>query len=413
MNSGPQKLLRPLASVFDQGMSALVGFLVSIWIGHSLGLAALGTYAMTYLLVLAVHGVQNGFLLQAMSVFGPQTADDERPGYYAFVFRVQLASIVPLTLLLAVAAIVVAQWHERTAELLPAVLCALLYSNFSTMQNILRRRFYIERSPRDAAIQSSAFVTLVAVGLGALAVTGQGSIPRVYLVLAAASFAVCAVQWRGSFLRSPHEIRPLLARHWVFGRWILLSVPFVLGGHRAYYLIAGAMLSETAAGHLKAADTLVLPYEQIAVGLGLLFLPEAARDLPNLDLRGERRLALRLVAIYGAIGLAYAAAVLLFGEWVMLRIFTEDARAAASILPVFAMIPLLRAALYPASILVMSRQQPQIAFVGHLLATVTTLSAGPWLTARYGLEGAAAGFALAVAVLATVNWTGLCWSWRS
>ena len=69
---------RSIASIADQGASAAITFVSSVFVGRLLGAEALGIFAMTSALVLIIRQAQAGVVLDPMSVFGPRRRPAER-----------------------------------------------------------------------------------------------------------------------------------------------------------------------------------------------------------------------------------------------------------------------------------------------------------------------------------------------
>ncbi len=60
---------------------------------------------------------------------------------------------------------------------------------------------------------------------------------------------------------------------------MLLEVPLGLATYQGYFFVIGAAVSTEAAGLLKATEALVAPFAQIAMGMRLMLIPMASRDV--------------------------------------------------------------------------------------------------------------------------------------
>jgi O-antigen/teichoic acid export membrane protein len=392
------RFLDPLASIADQGAAAAVGFLASVFVGRTLGAAALGLFAVTTVVLLALNGVQNALVLQGLSVLAARVPAGEARSYRAAVFwldRCLAAGLLALGSLLIVTVGGLLGWNFGQVA---AFLAAHLYFFFLSLQNLLRRQLYLDRRPLGALLQSCSFVVLALLGLAALAAGSAVSVTRVYLVLAASSALVCIAQsrlWRGQReWPGGAALLPTLERHWRFGRWILLAIPFVLGTYQGYYLLVGYQLSWEAAGTLRAAEVLVLPFEK-------------------LEAREQRRWCARLAALLAAFGLAYGLVLLAAGERFVVRLFGEELAGSAPLLPFLCALPLVHALVVPANILLMALLLPERNLASRVAATVVTLVAGSYLVSAYAVRGAAAGLVLSAVTFTALLWLGVLRHWTA
>src|ERR1700724_1312026 len=79
--------IRSALSVFDQGLTAAVGFAVNIALARWLSADAYGAFAVAFATFLFVSGFHNVLLLEPLTVMGPSRHAARLPGY----FRAQIA----------------------------------------------------------------------------------------------------------------------------------------------------------------------------------------------------------------------------------------------------------------------------------------------------------------------------------
>lgn len=406
----------PLFSVTDQGLAAAVGLLTSVFVGRTMGRAGLGVYAVTSAVVLTLNSIQNGLVLQGLAVLGARTAPAERASYFASVFWYDRASSLLVAALFSGGVLILTSFGRWEESLVAALHAAMVYTVIVSLQNLFRRQLYLEHRPLGALLQSSIFITFAMLGFLALHHYWRPTVARVYLVLAASSLAVCLLQasrWKGHYRWPGRErARVHIRQLWEFGRWILVTTPFVIGTYQAYYFLVGLFLSPEHAGLLKAADVLVLPLEQVLIGLTLLYTPTMAERIPSMDISAQREWVRRMFTRCLALGVAYGLALVAFRGILVSSIFGEDLSSASSILPILALLPIFHAAAVPVNVVVMSLQRPDLNLVSRVIATFATLTAGVLLIRKFGLEGAAFGLVISVGLFAGVLWLGLLRHWH-
>ncbi len=403
-------------SVADQVASATVGFLVAFYVGREIGAEGLGIFAITSVLVLIVRSLQNSAILEAMSVLGPRRSPSMRGNYLGFLFGSELLWVGGITGIGAVAAILGTVTGVLNQAIFPVILSCLAYANLIGLQHLLRQQFYVEHRPALAFAQSSMVLVMDLAGLALLSLVGDPSVPRVYGVLSACSATICVLQlrrwWGRVALPDSESVRRYIMEHWHYGRWVLLAVPFVIGAYHAYYFLAGYLLSAEQTGFLKAVDTLIVPFEQIGIGLSMFLVPVAARRVDGMPAPEQRAWALQFLLFLLVLAVAYAAVIVVLGEDLLYYVFGGKLGDAAAIRPVMALIPLFRAIAVPAGVALTALKRPDLKCLSYAVATLGTLIGGIALTSWYGLLGAAIGLVFSLALFATSQWLCLVWYWN-
>ncbi len=345
-------------------------------------------------------------------MLAPRLAAGPRRSYLGFVLGFEVLAIGLLSALAAIAVVLVGVLGSLERVVLATSLAALAYSNVLGLQGLSRRGFYVAQQPGRAVLQSAAFAALVALGLAALYLRGEATLPEVFAVLGVGGVGACllsARRWQGE-LRAPTRLdaRRHLGEHWSFGSLLLLTVPFQVGMYQGYFLISGYLLGSLATGALKAADTFVAPFDQICIGLSLLFVPRLAGSFANAggDLHGWLRTA--TVRFLG-LGALYSLLLVLAGPLLVVRVFTEDSRPAVSLVVILAAIPLFKALAYPPGIALMAGKRSGVILLAYLASFLATITGGVVLIRFLGLAGAAYGLVLSVAVFAAAQWIGVWW----
>ena len=291
---------RGVASIADQGASAAVGFLASVFIGRLIGAEALGIYAITNVFVMLIRAFQNSLILEPMSVYGARRKNEEKIPYFGFLIRLELVWSGFLVSLLIAGSIIAWRVGKIDLQMLYALIAGGIYTFLLCFQYLLRRQFYIDLQQYLAMIQSLSFLLLIAVGFAFMWRGGGWTVVDVYILLSVCSVIVCLAQsrrfWKQTASPDLVQRRRYLQEHWSYGKWVLLAVPLGLATYQGYFFIAGSLISTEAAGLLKASDTLVAPFFQVSVGLGLMLTPMASKVIDRMSVAAQTAYALAHLA---------------------------------------------------------------------------------------------------------------------
>lgn len=360
---------------------------------------------------MAIRQAQAGAVLEPMSVFGPRRQPAEQNRYLGFVATLQILWVGGIALSAALIATIL--WLAALIEDpgFYATVASLVFANVITLQYLVRRQFYVDEMPQQALVQSLSFLVLCLVAFAVYAATASVSLAGVYLVLSACSLVTCLAQgWRllpRITVPQPQERRRYLGEHWRYGSWTLLTLPLGLACYQGYFLVSGSMLTVEEAGYLKAADALIAPFSQVAIGVSLMFVPIAARRLDAMAPPVQLRYAGRLCAPILGIAAVYAAAVFLFGGDLIDMIFGRHLSTAGTVVHTLSLVPVFIAAGVPAGIMLAANRRSDLRFAAYTFAAVATLIVGFPLVGKAGIDGAAWGLVVSQAALAAGLWSAL------
>lgn len=408
---------RSAASIADQAATSAVSFVAAMFIGRTIGAEALGIYAMTNAVVVVVRGIQNGVVLEPMSVFGPQTPDDRKCMYFGFLVILQVFWVFGTTLVAALAFAVLYTFGTIGWPFLSAVLAALASSNLLCLQDFMRRQFYVEHRQNMAMVQSVLFLMLALGGIVLLWNLDASTVADVYVVFAVCSILVCVLWGGGHFWEmigrpSGAQIRAHAREHWEYGRWILLGIPVGIITNHGLFWIVGALLSAEDAGYLKAAESLIAPFAQVLMGLSLMLVPMAAIRVRTFSHAEQKAFAFKIGAPLLALAIVYSAILFLFGDDLLLALFGKTAQGAYPLIGIMALAPMVGALPLPAAIMTSALRRPKFRFYSHGLAAISVIFVGLPLMLSLSLPGAAIAYVLASAVHAIGQWAFLIWLWR-
>lgn len=407
---------RAAASIGDQGCTAAINFLSSMFIGRLLGAEMLGIYAMTDVIVRVLRGLTLSSLLEPLSIYAPRRSAEELGAYLAFMVVSEVVLVGGVTLLLALGSFVWAKLSGVEMSVVWAVIGALFYANLILLQALLRRQFYIEGRPVKALYQSIANLGLVILGFVAFWYWGGANLVSIYVMLAFAGIIVCVVQaWRLSHrLRRPTPRQRRLFRRetWNYARWNIASVPISQISISGVILLAGAMLPIESAGYLKVGETFIAPFLQIVVGLNLMMLPMVSKRIDTMSYAQKRRHIGRQGLATLVVALPYSGAMLVFGPWLIQIGFGSELMPAAPLLAIYAIIPICDSLNNPATVFLSAEGRSDLKLMVNVVRAVLTLGAGVPLIWAFDVTGAAWARAIAAAAGPIMSWACVFWLWR-
>ena len=193
---------------------------------------------------------------------------------------------------------------------------------------------------------------------------------------------------------------------------MLLGVPLGFINYYGYFFIVGALLDTEAAGHLKAVDVLIAPFGQVALGLSLMLLPMTARNIDQMPLPEQRRLALRMAVPLVSLAVAYTALMYFAGGHVLGLLFPGSLAGALPLVGVMAFLPIFQALPLPASIILSALQRPYLRFLSYGIAVLVAFAVSIPLILTHGLIGAAVGMLTSQILFALSQWACLLWLWQ-
>lgn len=406
---------RAMASVSDQAAAAAVSFAVSIFVGRHIGVDALGIYAITNVFILLFRAFQNCLVLEPMSVFGPRQSGNYKE-YFGFLVGLEIVCVLFASIILAVGATVAQLLGFIQHDLFLAMLASCVYLNFLCFQFFLRRQFYVDHRQYLATIQSFSFLLLIVAGLAALWQVEGLDVVDVYTLLTACSVVVCVVQggrfWTQMAKPPAAGVRRYSHDHWSYGKWLLLAAPFAILTYQGFFAIVGFMISHEAAGLLKAAEVFIAPFTQIVIGLQLMLVPMASRNVDTMSLAAQKRHAIRIGLVFIAGALVYSGILYVIREYAIIRLFGEHMRDAIPILAILALLPIFRGLPMGAGVILASRKQANLRFISQASSTIISMIISIPLIYYGGVTGAAIGMVVSQAVYAATNWACLLWLWR-
>lgn len=388
-------------AIAEQGVWSLGTFLVSAYVGRSLGIEDFGLFSVAMVALYGVGGILNSLVVDPASIIGPRDFDDDLRRYGGLV--VSMSAIFG-AVALALGAIVIA---VSDADLVVSAGAGLVLAFPTFVSWAMRRMPYLTEQPGTALVGSAVYF-LGAVGgllltdrLGLLSV---GSTLAVLGMAGAAHTIVMIAMWR-PVLRGFIDVEMrsrAAAGHWEYGRWFIATEAssWILNYGFAG-LSAGALSIETAGGY-RAGQVLLRPYGVVFQGLGLYLLPKYTRAVADRGIGAlvatARAVGIGLMAFAGA---AWAV-MLVWGDSIMGLVFGPDFSQFGGLAAAMTGAMTLHAWIVASSMALQASGYPRDVFFGQLASAVVSLVGGLALGFTLGVDGLIIALWLATGARAAV-----------
>jgi O-antigen/teichoic acid export membrane protein len=384
------------AAVADQGLISGSSFLVSIFLARYLPAEQYGAYALAFSIFLFISSFHNGLLLEPMSVFGPATYRNRLRSYLETLVRLHFALCLPISLLLGLLVLVLGRF-VGSAAVKSALLGVSLSTPFILLFWLCRKAAYLKLKAW-LALQGALAYCLAILGLLLLSLRiGELSPFAAFLLLAVASLvasAVITISVRPRLTSLAERGVPMdtvVRQNWRYGRWVITgTVVYWLSGG-AYYIVVGGLLGMKDAAALRALQNFVLPVTQFTSAISVLLLPWLSGRFARTSTASFRRTIRIVNVLFIGSAIAYVAALVLGGRWLLDLLYKGKYTQFAYLLPLVAVPMLMSAASQGTAIALRVMQAPSDIFWGYTGAGAVTILAGLALTHWWGLPGALLG----------------------
>ncbi|MFQ5730471.1 MAG: lipopolysaccharide biosynthesis protein [Planctomycetaceae bacterium] len=380
-----------LLSVFDQAVVSGTSFFTSVLIGRLCGKEDLGVYYLALSIVLFIRGVQEQVVSAPFAVFCHRLKERPLATYIGSLLLQQGAvMLVSMLGIAAFAGLVNAGFGPAGFESLAWVLIAAV--PLMLLRESLRQLAFGRLSLKTAIAIDVAVAILQLGGLAALALGGELTVGRAYLVMAVACGAAAAGWWLFRSERvcfDTSRFLPDWKQNWSFSKWALSS--HVVGCSTPYILpwFVAAVDGTAATGVLAACSTLIGIANAFTMGLGNYLTPKAARSYANGGVPELRRVLVKTGLLFTVTVGGFAVASLFAGNVLAVAFYGDEYAGAGPILAALAF------ALFANSISVTAGNglwamgRPSANFRADVCALIATVIAALLLTPLYGVMGAA------------------------
>jgi O-antigen/teichoic acid export membrane protein len=384
-------------SILDQGLVSGGHFALSVLLARWVSPAEYGVFAVTFSLFLLLSGFHVALILEPMNVLGAVRPAEAIGRYLGSLMHAHVLLTIPLSMAVAIAALVL--W-SRNATLAGSLFGLAAALPFLLLHWLLRQACYLRTRPDLAARGSLVYVSTLAACLGMVAhrPTVLSPLMAAFPSLALASLAASGFLWRPVGMTLWGEAfsnREVLASHWSYGRWIVAASLAHNAGNALYLPLVAAILGLASSGTLKALLNLGLPLQQLLTALSLLALPWVSRQAAARGQAHSRRASVSLVVVFVGTAVAYGAILVGFGGRLLGLLYGPGSYSAlgGSVFLV-ALAGVAAAAAQALGLAMRALGRPEVILWSKLAVAAFLLAGGTVLVEKSGLQGALLGIVL-------------------
>jgi O-antigen/teichoic acid export membrane protein len=409
--------IRSALSVFDQGLTAAVGFGVNIALARWLSADAYGAFAVAFATFLFISGFHNVLLLEPLTVMGPSRHPNRLPTYFReqIIMHVILVGVLAAVILLAGG---VFWWAASGNPLLAGALIGSgLALPFVTLFWLIRRMCYVLQRPSIALLGSGFYLCFVFSGLFLLRHFQHISPLTAFGLMSAGSLFSAWVLWHKLDLKETQTSldqrrmlwRDVARENWSYGRWLVGSTALASVSTQTQMFLVASTFGLGAAGVLRAMQIPALVMTHIISATGLLILPAFSYDFGN-GLIARLRHKATLVSLGLAGGtLAFAAVLAVVAQRTEHILYGGKYSEHAWLMPVLALVPAALGASIGYSMALRAMHRPHFDLLANAVAAPLGVISAISLMHWWGLGGAAASMVLSYITYAVVT----CWIYRA
>ena len=385
-----------LVCLFNQGIVSVAGFATSVLIGRWAGKPELGLYVIGLSLVLFARGFQQQLVSTPYTIYHHRRSDSLMPAYRGSCM-IQQFGFVAITLVYLIIQIVAATagWVSADVippEVIPALTALLIFIPAILLREIVRGYCFVHSKNTsvlaiDVAISILQIATLVAFGF-----CGILSGATAWVAIGISCLLTIGFWYfkSGPPLQFQKErISEDLKLNWTFGKWAV-SGQFV--GSLPTYLLPWLLLlaaGAEGAGMFGAGLTLVGVANIFNTGMLNYLTPKAAKVYVEEGSAGLRQLMLQMYLLFlVAIG-CFIVLLATFGDWIAVRIFTNDYAGLQLILTLLAVAKLFEGFSHTASGGLFAMERIKENFWIDVVLMFVTITAMLLLIRPWGVLGAA------------------------
>ena len=236
-------LRKGFLALMDQGLLSGANFLVAILLARWLTRDEYGAYAMGFSIFILLYGFHSAFLLEPMSVFGPESIARCLGAYvrkllgYHVVLRGILVALV-------IAGVILLPFFMVDRALTSALWGVCIAVPLIFFYWLCRRSAYLKFAPGLAVIGSATYFLAV---LALVLVFKRWLSPFMgFVIQSVAAIPAAILLFASSQSKADEEPGPsnreVVRRHWRYGRWVMGSTMVDWVSGYGYYVLVGAML---------------------------------------------------------------------------------------------------------------------------------------------------------------------------
>jgi O-antigen/teichoic acid export membrane protein len=403
-------LIKTSLAIFEQALIAGSNFLMNVLVARWLTAEQYGAYAVTFAIYMLLISVNQGVILEPMSVLASSCDELEFREYLGSLLRVQVCIAVAISVCLLAAGLIVLAVQAQNpiawalvalSIAMPAILLCWL----------LRAACYVKRAPQIATQSAFMYTVISLVGLYLLGRFAHVSGPLVFILMGLSAAAVTALLWirLRPNLRSTISTAEQWKKHWDFGRWELSKIGFDWIYQNVSFTLTAGFLGMAQVGALKSMMTLFLPLTQSMAALRRLVLPHLASKFDR-EKPAETGEAVRKLALIYLAGTALYSAVISIGGAELLRLlYSGKFSQYAYLLPLLSVASLFGIPGDAIEMGLRALRSPRSIFIASCVSAVASVCVTALLTWAFAINGAA--WAIVISALASQITMGILF-WR-
>jgi O-antigen/teichoic acid export membrane protein len=409
-SQGRSWLRKGFQAVLDQGLISGSNFVLGILLARWLRAEQYGAYALSFAIFIFFSFLQQGLLLEPMSVFGPSIYRKSHREYLGTLVWLQgaLAGIF-----LVPGAVAATRYLQNDTGLLQKALLGMIFSAPCVLLFwFARRAFYLQLQPGRAVAGAVLYCALLSICVWLLVRAGLLSPFTAFLAMGVAALLTS--------LRQLRQLRPILTRekitsdlrdvthrHWCYGRWAVLGSLFIWIPWNVYYPVVGHFSGLAEVANLRALLNLALPMTQTLAAFTLLFLPHASHVSDQKSWAGARVQALRIAAFFALGSVLYWLPVCLFRASLLQFLYAGHYSQVAPLIPWIGLSSVLSGVALGPTIAFRAMQSPASVCFMYFVSSGVSLAFGVPATRLFGVRGAVICNLLSSLTAAVIGWTML------
>ncbi len=394
--------------VADQAFVSGMNFLTGVVLARYLGLAEFGVFTLAWLMAIFVNGVQNALVINPMMSVGPKIEPLKESDYYGDMAIQELVVATCSFLLIFIGAlasdILYPQW--RAGSMAAPLACA----TFAFQLQDFVRRYFFTRLRVGPAFLSDLISYGGKLGLFALLVyTGIASAANVLWVITLSSLtgAICGgffmdkMTWGGRA-----NFTSTVRRNFQLGKWLVASESMRWVSESMFTIFAGILLGASAAGALKACQTIMGVTHIMFFALNNIALVKASKAVMSGGLESLGRFLTRLGMVTCGVTFLFALVVVIFPGYLLTTIYGPEYEPFVWALRGFAGVYFLRAMKLPLETGLKALEYTNPLFVANATAMIFSLIAANLVVGWYGIYGAVYGMLFMEIIKFFIKYTG-------
>jgi len=384
-------------AIGDQTFFAGTHFLLNVVLARWLTPVEYGAFALAYSVFVLLASVHNATFVEPMLVFGAGKYRERLDEYLGILIRGHFLLMVPVSLVTAAAALVIAHWTSLTVG--HAFLTLAFAIPFILLLWMLRRAFYVELKPGWAMLGAALYFVVLAVLIFVLHRMDHLSTVTALAMMSAAAFMVSGfllLRLRPKWIAAPQGLDSVdVARsHWSYGRWTVAASAVGWIPLNIYYLALPLWFGLAGTAALRALINLMNPVLHILIALGSLLLPILVRNRSRGGKTSMNHTMLVSLAIFLAGTGVFSCLLWVFRSQAFHLLYggKYEFASGALFLLLLSLVGTCITTVLGAGLMASGR--PDGNFWAYIAAGVLTLALGVPLAARRGVQGAAEGILL-------------------